>query len=1016
MHAAADGLERGVSRPTMDLCEFEPMLVDGPFGLAAEHEYGSPLAGGLHAGHHPAGHHAAALQQLELQLGRQQAGQQHHHMLLMQQQQRQQYGYAGHLGPPHQQQRYHPHPHHQTQQLQAHQWAPVRAGAPPCHPAAHDGDSSQRSTGSVGCVRRDAAGSPETGSAPERHPHGGAAAALAARAAALEHAMLRQEAALHAAAVADARAAELQQGGGGGDAAMRAHIGAQMAMREALLARTERLAAEVQRREAASAAAAAAAPHAPAPGDRSLALAAARQLQALLSGLPPDQRRAAAAELMRRREQLLAAGAGAAAVAAAALGHCQALLAAGPLPGVGDGGSSAGAGGLAAAGCAAGRDTAATATEVGRVVRDLVDTTAAALEGCCGGLADGGNAADQCSPNVPGAAAAAGAPAAAGARAAGSLATSCGSPPLGSPPLGSPPRGGGAAGGCGTGAGVGAPSLEEDAVAALLMGEDLGLGLGGGGLLDDFLADFADDCGPPSPGAPPPAPPPSRFDGGGPPGGSSVSCASEYGAPHAAGLGHPLPSPQLSRAPAARYEPAARAPSFGAWGAPPLEDPRRQVELAAAQHHQRARQLAQLAALQAEHQQQAAALLLRHASGSLGDGTGGGAPLAPGRPSLGGSGGSGGCDPWEVAAGGHLAASGMHPAHLAAAAAHHYAGHSPSHAGAPPLQHRMHAGAQWAAPCAQHVTRSSAPGQSGPHAAAQQQQQGAPQQATPFALAENQPSDFTAGGLQHAMSAPHELSLPDAAPLAPGAAAPTPAAGQAAGAASGGAPPRRVTIRFSGSLGAPLQGDGAAAASQGQQAASGLARSASGGLTLRKRGSGLVGPGAAAEAQARLRPSKSQRLLSDDGADSHAALLAPPAPPPRGHAGSPLGGAGSAPLAAAAPGGRRVSLADLVSAGYLPPGDYEFGVGAAQSVSAAVTPRGSIVFCGEEHGSVSSFALAAARGRNPARQACDGWKEVRLGGRRLEAFRDAYVRGLPPPNVLAGVAHCGGGAPPPGGL
>jgi hypothetical protein len=89
----------------------------------------------------------------------------------------------------------------------------------------------------------------------------------------------------------------------------------------------------------------------------------------------------------------------------------------------------------------------------------------------------------------------------------------------------------------------------------------------------------------------------------------------------------------------------------------------------------------------------------------------------------------------------------------------------------------------------------------------------------------------------------------------------------------------------------------------------------------------------------------------------------------------------------------------LVTAGYILPGLYEFGIGTAQCVTAEVTESGTIRCASEEHGSISSFALAAARSRNPLRQACDGWKEVRLGGRKLEACRDAFVRGVSPPNA-----------------
>lgn len=55
-------------------------------------------------------------------------------------------------------------------------------------------------------------------------------------------------------------------------------------------------------------------------------------------------------------------------------------------------------------------------------------------------------------------------------------------------------------------------------------------------------------------------------------------------------------------------------------------------------------------------------------------------------------------------------------------------------------------------------------------------------------------------------------------------------------------------------------------------------------------------------------------------------------------------------------------------------------------------PAGVIVYAGDSYSSISSFALAAARSRNPQRQACDGWKEVRLNAQRLDTFRAKFIQ------------------------
>ncbi|WIA17866.1 hypothetical protein OEZ85_009366 [Tetradesmus obliquus] len=96
------------------------------------------------------------------------------------------------------------------------------------------------------------------------------------------------------------------------------------------------------------------------------------------------------------------------------------------------------------------------------------------------------------------------------------------------------------------------------------------------------------------------------------------------------------------------------------------------------------------------------------------------------------------------------------------------------------------------------------------------------------------------------------------------------------------------------------------------------------------------------------------------------------------------------------------TFCDLVTAGAFPPGTYEFSVGTVQSVTASVNAGGVITYGSEQYASISSFALAAARSRNPARQACDGWKEVRLAGRKLELWRQAYLAKQPPPEIPAG--------------
>eukprot|EP00775_Hariotina_reticulata_P008015 gene8015-8213_t len=96
------------------------------------------------------------------------------------------------------------------------------------------------------------------------------------------------------------------------------------------------------------------------------------------------------------------------------------------------------------------------------------------------------------------------------------------------------------------------------------------------------------------------------------------------------------------------------------------------------------------------------------------------------------------------------------------------------------------------------------------------------------------------------------------------------------------------------------------------------------------------------------------------------------------------------------------TFSDLVQAGAFPSGTFEFSVGTVQSIIATVANTGVITYGSDQYQSISSFALAAARSRNPSRQACDGWKEVRLQGHKLELWRQAFLKKAPPPEIPAG--------------
>lgn len=86
----------------------------------------------------------------------------------------------------------------------------------------------------------------------------------------------------------------------------------------------------------------------------------------------------------------------------------------------------------------------------------------------------------------------------------------------------------------------------------------------------------------------------------------------------------------------------------------------------------------------------------------------------------------------------------------------------------------------------------------------------------------------------------------------------------------------------------------------------------------------------------------------------------------------------------------RPSFAELVDASWMRPGTYRLSVGNA-CVQASVERDGSIVYAGARYRAISKFALVVLRERNPARQSCDGWKEVAFNGEKLDALRSRFL-------------------------
>lgn len=100
----------------------------------------------------------------------------------------------------------------------------------------------------------------------------------------------------------------------------------------------------------------------------------------------------------------------------------------------------------------------------------------------------------------------------------------------------------------------------------------------------------------------------------------------------------------------------------------------------------------------------------------------------------------------------------------------------------------------------------------------------------------------------------------------------------------------------------------------------------------------------------------------------------------------------------------RPSFAELVSSGIMNPGLHKFSVGHTD-VTATVGEDGAINYDGCRYRAVSKFALTVLRTRNPARQSCDGWKEVSWNGEKLDKLRILCLRRQNSAAVGAGQEH-----------
>ncbi|GMH43620.1 hypothetical protein BSKO_11542 [Bryopsis sp. KO-2023] len=91
-------------------------------------------------------------------------------------------------------------------------------------------------------------------------------------------------------------------------------------------------------------------------------------------------------------------------------------------------------------------------------------------------------------------------------------------------------------------------------------------------------------------------------------------------------------------------------------------------------------------------------------------------------------------------------------------------------------------------------------------------------------------------------------------------------------------------------------------------------------------------------------------------------------------------------------GGGRTTFADMVNAKLIEPGSHKWTVGHEPDVEVTVQPNGCIDYKGTSFHSISSFALAVIRQRNPGRRSCDGWKDVKWNGQKMESLRDAFFK------------------------
>eukprot|EP00210_Caulerpa_lentillifera_P009182 g8754.t1 len=91
----------------------------------------------------------------------------------------------------------------------------------------------------------------------------------------------------------------------------------------------------------------------------------------------------------------------------------------------------------------------------------------------------------------------------------------------------------------------------------------------------------------------------------------------------------------------------------------------------------------------------------------------------------------------------------------------------------------------------------------------------------------------------------------------------------------------------------------------------------------------------------------------------------------------------------------RSTFADMVRDNVIKTGPQVWTVGHDANIHVFVKPNGCIVYKDSEFNSISSFALAVIRERNPSRLACDGWKDVKYEGKRLDSLRESYLSSTP---------------------